>query len=82
MDKILHFGVCFIASFILTFVSKDAGIFFASGLGIGKEYGDSKAVGNHWDNFDLLADGLGLLCGFALCMLIIKGENNELLDKC
>ena len=54
-DKWLHFGVCAGASV----VSPWLGV----GLGLGKEYGDSKAVGNRWDWLDILADALGVGVG-------------------
>lgn len=54
-DKWQHFGVCLVASIISPWL----GI----GLAIGKEYGDSKAVGNKWDWQDILADAIGVLVG-------------------
>lgn len=66
-DKWKHFGVCLIAALISTW--------FAIGLGIGKEYGDSKAKGNKWDWWDILADGIGVIVGGVIhygILLIIK----------
>ena len=71
-DKLLHFICCFIVSAIMAVVNGlyDAivvGIInsFACGfaIGVGKEYGDSKAKGNKWDWKDILADALGALIG-------------------
>jgi hypothetical protein len=47
-DKIFHFLVCLVASLGVGMINPFAGAMFAAGLGIGKEYGDSKATGNHW----------------------------------
>lgn len=63
-DKIYHFGVCMLASILSPM--------FALGLAIGKEYGDSKATGNHWCWMDLLADLLGTLIGGIIHCLIVK----------
>ena len=50
-DKILHFLVCFVAAIFSPL--------FSLGLALGKEYGDSKAPGNHWCWWDILADAIG-----------------------
>lgn len=55
LDKIKHAFVCFVAAILSPL--------FSFGLALGKEYGDSKAVGNHWCNYDLIADVLGLVLG-------------------
>ena len=67
-DKWMHAGVCFAAT-ALTFIGMHilfpfapsivACMLFPAGLGIGKEYGDSKAAGNSWSWADILADVLG-----------------------
>jgi len=54
-DKWMHFGVSLITSIIHPML--------AVGLGIGKEYGDSRAKGNKWDWYDILADGIGVAVG-------------------
>lgn len=67
-DKILHGVVCFMATLIIAFAmfflgkwpSILCGVWFATGLGFGKEYGDSKASGDKWDWWDILADGIGV----------------------
>ena len=61
-DKILHFLVCFVAAIISPL--------FSLGLALGKEYGDSKASGNHWCWWDILADAIGLVAGTILHIII------------
>ena len=61
-DKLYHFIVCLLASLIHPL--------FALGLALGKEYGDSKAVGNHWCWADLGADFCGMLVGGILWICI------------
>ena len=61
-DKILHFLVCFLAAIISPM--------FSLGLALGKEYGDSKAPGNHWCWWDILADAIGLVAGTILHIII------------
>ena len=63
-DKILHFLVCFVAAIISPM--------FSLGLALGKEYGDSKAPGNHWCWWDILADVIGLVAGSPLHIRIRK----------
>lgn len=82
-DKIQHFAVCFlvaaIVAIIVAFISKNAPAAMFAGassgmaLGVGKEYGDEKAVENFWDWKDINADALGAIVGccvglFALLM--------------
>jgi len=74
-DKFLHAIVCFGATVIICiatcYLGKASaiisGALFALGLGLGKEYGDSKAKGNHWDWWDILADVVGI----GLAVLIV-----------
>ena len=61
-DKILHFLVCFLAAIFSPL--------FSLGLALGKEYGDSKALGNHWCWWDILADAFGLVAGTILHIVI------------
>ena len=77
MDKILHFGVSLIISAILSyaFPSPDVAISFTLGLGLGKKYGDMNALGNHWDNYDLMADLAGITVGTYL------GSNTRINDN-
>ena len=46
-----------------------------AGLGFGKEYGDSKASGNHWDWWDIVADAAGVAIGMTVILIVhlIKG---------
>lgn len=66
-DKLYHFAICLIASLYSTEL--------AIGLGLGKEYGDSKAKGNYWSWADIVADISGLAIGTAIRMLIIDRYN-------
>jgi putative lipoprotein len=80
-DKLYHFGVCALIAFfgaaafrlLLPASVPDAigGAALALAVGVGKEYGDSKAPGNHWCWWDLLADLLGAACGAALTFAIV-----------
>ena len=40
-----------------------ASVFLAAGLSVGKEYGDSRAVGNKWDWWDIYYDAIGIIIG-------------------
>lgn len=68
-DKVAHYFVCFFATIVISLVffwlgqtaSIITGAMFALGLGLGKEFGDSKASGNKWDWYDILADCLGII---------------------
>ncbi len=79
-DKILHALVCFAAvvgcGIATCWISIDAsfasGIGFAIGLGLGKEYGDSKAKGNKWDWMDIAADLIGTAAGALVLILFWK----------
>lgn len=71
IDKPAHFIVSFIYSFIVGFVLGGICGFVAGiSLGIGKEYGDSKSVGNYWSWGDILADVLGSLVGAIIASTI------------
>lgn len=79
-DKIMHSVVCFFATAIgsiATFwLGETASLFcgglFALGLGLGKEYGDSKASGNKWDNSDIVADVVGIAIAVGILLIGIK----------
>ena len=64
-DLLLHFGCCFIPSLFGYY-----GAAFALVLGIGKEYGDSRAKNNKWDWLDILADYMGLFIGYVIVFMI------------
>lgn len=74
-DKILHFTVCLIATVLSSvpgffFMDKwqcvYSSLLFPIGLGLGKEYGDSKATGNKWSWGDIFADVIGITCGIGI----------------
>ena len=74
-DKKLHFSCCMLIALVVTlffsvfslwYTSAATGLLTAIGTGVGKEYGDSKAVGNKWDWYDILADSLGAIVGSAI----------------
>lgn len=79
-DKLAHAGVCFLATTIVGLVVFGigeagailCGVFFALGLGLGKEYGDSKASGNKWDWWDILADVVGIVLAVVVLLVIFK----------
>ena len=73
VDKVKHFFVNAVVVISVTLMllglgfepipAYTASIFFAIGLSVGKEYGDSKAIGNRWDWMDILADAIGIVFG-------------------
>lgn len=65
-DLLMHFGCCFIPSLFGLY-----GAAFALGLGVGKEYGDSRAINNKWDWLDFFADLLGILAGLTINYFIL-----------
>ena len=54
-DKVLHFLVCFVIAFVLSFINPIFGAFVALVLGLYKEFTDSHKVGNYWSWGDILA---------------------------
>ena len=76
-DKLFHFGACFLATIVVSICtfflgelgSCFSGGLFALGLGIGKEYGDSKSPGNKFDVWDLVADVLGIAAAIGIILL-------------
>ena len=79
-DKFLHAIVCFFATAIgsiATFWLGEVpclfcGGLFALGLGLGKEYGDSKASGNHWEWGDIIADVIGIALAVVILMIALR----------
>lgn len=78
-DKFLHFSVCCLASVLSSIPSSFfmdkwqcvySSLLFPMGLGLGKEYGDSKATGNKWSWEDILADALGVITGMLLVFIL------------
>ena len=71
LDKLAHFGVNFLMA-LSAFWDWHFALGLCIGASLGKEYGDSKATGNHWCWWDLVADALG--CGLGLLTVyLIKG---------
>ena len=78
-DKIYHALVCAAAT-LASFLYMRSFFAFAPalasswllpmGLGFGKEYGDSKASGNRWDWWDIVADAVGTLGVMAVLLTI------------
>lgn len=78
-DKKIHFGVCAVIAFIVSFLlgiigdvvlyANLSGFIAAMGTGIGKEVGDYYAPSNFWDWKDILADAIGAVIGCALALL-------------
>lgn len=81
-DKLQHFLVCaaiaavMAAMMLLTGATVTqtaiASVGAAMAAGLGKEYGDRCAIGNHWDWVDLAADLAGAVVGATLILLISK----------
>jgi len=70
-DKLAHYLVNLAISMV-GFLSVPLAVGLSIGASLGKEYGDSKATGNHWCWYDILADLGGLATGLLL-ILIVKG---------
>lgn len=82
-DKLLHFLVCaaiaaltcilmmLVGATVLHCAIASVGTSMAAGLG--KEYGDKNATGNHWCWLDLAADLAGAVAGTTLVILIVLG---------
>lgn len=70
-DKAWHFVVNF-ALAMSGFISYWLAVGLCVGASLGKEYGDSKATGNHWCWWDLLADFLGAACGLGVVWAVRK----------
>lgn len=68
-DKLLHFIVNLIVVLSIGWINLPLAIGLAAGLSIGKEYGDSKAPGNKWDWYDILADAIGIVIGLLLVLI-------------
>lgn len=72
-DKLQHFLVCAAIAAVMAAVMRLTGatvvqtaiasVGAAMAAGLGKEYGDRCAVGNHWDWVDLAADLAGAVVG-------------------
>ena len=71
-DKVLHFLVCFVVIFVLSFINPIFGAFAALILGLYKEFIDSHKVGNYWSWGDILADCLGIIGGVLLWLVLVS----------
>ena len=70
MDKLLHFVVCLILSFTLSyFLSWQAGVVVPLLLSILKEIIDQIRY-NGWDRKDLIADIIGIILGTIIGVII------------
>lgn len=69
-DKILHFLVCFVVTFVLSFANPIFGAFVALILGLYKEFTDSHKSNNYWSWGDILADILGIFGGVILWLVL------------
>lgn len=77
-DKILHAAVCAAATLIIAICTSALGMIpsllcgslFSLGLGLGKEYGDSKATGNSWSWEDIIADLVGIVLACAILLTV------------
>lgn len=77
-DKLQHFLVCAAIAAVMAAVMRLTGatvvqtaiasVGAAMSAGLGKEYGDRCAIGNHWDWVDLAADLAGAVVGTAVAV--------------
>ena len=70
-DKVLHFLVCFVVTFALSWVNVIIAIIFALILSFYKEFMDMNEKGNYWSWGDILADSLGILIAIFAYTLIV-----------
>lgn len=70
-DKLKHCLVNLLVMLIAGSINIRIGLAvgLAVGLSLGKEYGDSKAPGNKWDWYDILADAIGIVIGLLLVLI-------------
>ena len=69
-DKLLHFFVCFIITFIASFVNPIMAGIFCLILGLYKEFMDMHEKENYWSWQDIIADIVGICFGVLLYLLI------------
>lgn len=70
-DKVLHFLVCFVVTFALSWVNVIIAVIFALILSFYKEFMDMNEKGNFWSWGDILADCLGILTATFAYSLIV-----------
>lgn len=68
-DKLLHFIVNLVVVLSIGWINLPLAIGLAVGLSLSKEYGDSKAPGNKWDWYNILADAIGIVIGLILVLI-------------
>ena len=71
IDKLLHFGVSFVITFVLSFVNILFAVVFTSIIGLYKEFIDSHKINNYWSWGDLLADGIGIATAVLIHIIFI-----------
>ena len=69
-DKVLHFLVCFVVTFVLSFVNVILAASATMILGMYKEFTDSHEEENYWSWGDILADLAGVAAAVVLFFLI------------
>lgn len=70
-DKVLHFLVCFVITFALSWINVVITVIFALILSFYKEFMDMNEKGNYWSWGDILADVLGILAAILMYSLIV-----------
>ena len=70
-DKVLHFLVCFVVTFALSWVNVIIAVIFALILSFYKEFMDMNEKGNYWSWGDILADSFGILTAIFAYSLIV-----------
>jgi len=69
-DKMIHGTVTALTVIIFGLWNLTFSVGLAIGLSVGKETGDSLAIGNHWSWLDILADTIGIIIGLIVLILI------------
>ena len=71
IDKLLHFGVSFVITFVLSFINILFAIVLTSIIGLYKEFIDSHKINNYWSWKDLIADGIGVVVAILTHIIFI-----------
>ena len=69
-DKVLHFLVCFVVTFALSWVNVIIAVIFALILSFYKEFMDMNEKGNYWSWGDIVADVLGIFFAVVVWCII------------